>query len=369
MQRRSTVCLLATASVAVAAAVGVATEAGSSSPLAPISDRFVATVAAKARAHASSPPSLRQTGLYADWESKQVAADVLAFTPQYPLWSDGAKKRRWLRLPPGTWIDASDPEAFRFPVGTRVWKELSFGRRVETRFMVLGATGWKYASYVWSADGAEAFLSPARGWDTGIEVAPTLSHLVPSEGECRACHANARSPVLGFSALQLSDDRDPGAPHAEPLADGALGLGRLVRAGLVRGLPEAMLETPTRIVARTPIERSARGYLHANCGSCHRVEGPLASLGLVLADELGTGRGAESSTAGAPSRFSPPGLVPGQAVRVAPGHPEDSVLVRRMGSRDPLVQMPPLGTRVVDVDGVRLISRWIDELAPSLSRP
>jgi hypothetical protein len=369
VQGRSTYGLLTAASVALAAAVGVATEAGSSPPVGVVGERFVATVAAKVRAHASLPPSLRQTGLYADWESKQVAADVLSFTPQYPLWSDGAKKRRWLRLPPGTSVDASDPEAFRFPVGTRVWKDLSFGRRVETRFMVLGATGWRYAAYVWSADGAEAFLSPARGWDTGVEVAPTLSHLVPSEGECRACHANAKSPVLGFSTLQLSDDRDPGAPHAEPLADGALGLGQLVRAGLVRGLPEAMIETPPRIVARTPTERAARGYLHANCGSCHRAEGPLASLNMVLADDLGAGRGAEATTARVSSRFSPAGLVPGEVVRVAPGHPEASVLVRRMGTRDPLAQMPPLGTRVVDPDGVRLISRWIDELAPSPSRP
>ena len=39
----------------------------------------------------------------------------LAFAPQYPLWTDGAAKRRWISLPPGTAIDASDPENWVFP--------------------------------------------------------------------------------------------------------------------------------------------------------------------------------------------------------------------------------------------------------------
>ena len=59
----------------------------------------------------------------------------LAFSPQYPLWSDGAAKRRWISLPPGTAIDASRPDAWEFPRGTRLWKEFSLDRPVETRFI------------------------------------------------------------------------------------------------------------------------------------------------------------------------------------------------------------------------------------------
>jgi hypothetical protein len=46
---------------------------------------------------------------------------------------------------------------------------------------------------------------------------------------------------------------------------------------------------------------------------------------------------------------------------VCAGHPELSVIVARMSSRNPLVQMPPLGTRIVDQDAVDLITRWIAE--------
>ena len=62
------------------------------------------------------PPTLAETGLYADWDAKVVAPGHLTFAPQYPLWTDGAAKSRWLHLPAGSWIDASNPEAWEFPV-------------------------------------------------------------------------------------------------------------------------------------------------------------------------------------------------------------------------------------------------------------
>lgn len=76
-----------------------------------------------------------------------------------------ADKRRWLRLPAGTAIDASDPDAWQFPPGTRLWKEFAHaGRRVETRYIERRADGrWRYAAYVRSADGSDATLAPAAG--------------------------------------------------------------------------------------------------------------------------------------------------------------------------------------------------------------
>src|SRR5215510_6480644 len=82
---------------------------------------------------AALPTRLSDTGLYRTGSSTQVRADVLAFTPQYPLWSDGADKRRCIRLPAGSAIDAVAPDAWQFPPGTQLWKEFSHGpRRVET---------------------------------------------------------------------------------------------------------------------------------------------------------------------------------------------------------------------------------------------
>lgn len=70
----------------------------------------------------TAPATLAGTGLFAD-----AAAGVFPFEPQYPLWTDGARKRRWIALPPGTAIDASDVDHWQFPVGTIQPTQASFG--------------------------------------------------------------------------------------------------------------------------------------------------------------------------------------------------------------------------------------------------
>ena len=73
--------------------------------------------AAADEAPAPLPQTLRAAGLFVAGSTSEVRPELLPFSPQYPLWSDGATKRRWIHLPPGTLIDASDPDAWDFPVG------------------------------------------------------------------------------------------------------------------------------------------------------------------------------------------------------------------------------------------------------------
>ena len=49
-----------------------------------------------------------------------------------------------------------------------------------------------------------------------------------------------------------------------------------------------------------------------------------------------------------------------QAQVVVPGNAGDSVLLQRMRSRDPRVQMPPLGSAVPDAEALALIERWVN---------
>ena len=316
------------------------------------------------------PQHLGDTGLYVAGSLDKVRPDVLPFSPQYPLWSDGAAKRRWIWLPPGTSIDASAPDAWQFPPGTKLWKEFAHGHVLETRHIERGVDGqWRFGSYVWTADGKDAVLATAAGVrDLPAPNAPGARYTIPSEDDCRACHEGAPVPVLGFSTLQLSPDRDPLAPHAEglPGAD----LKSLAARGLLRNLPAALLAQPPRIAASSPAERAALGYLHGNCGNCHNDEGPLAVLEMTLAQRVSVAPAQEdthanqvlSSIIGVQSQFRPRGA-PQNAARIVPGHREASVIALRMGSRDPLQQMPPLGTSAVDAEAVALLSRWIESLS------
>jgi hypothetical protein len=317
------------------------------------------------------PPTLHDTGLYSDWSTKTVASGHLPFSPQYPLWSDGAIKSRWMSLPPGGFIDASNPDVWQFPVGTRFWKEFRFGQRAETRFIEHTADGWQFASYAWNDDGTEATLAPEAGVRQSVPIRDGVRHAIPSRVDCRACHEAGPVRALGFSALQLSPDRDPAAPHAEAPLTGAVDLAQLVARGLVRGLP-AHLTTAPRIAAATSTSRAALGYLHANCGSCHTGAGEIASLAFALNYTLelkgGSAPPALLTSAGKPSLFRVTTL-PDIVERVRPGHPDASMLVTRMASRNPAIQMPPLGTRLVDEEAVRLIRQWIAEDLESPAGP
>jgi len=313
------------------------------------------------------PTRLSDTGLFVSGSSAVVNPALIAFSPQYPLWSDGATKRRWMYLPPGTAIDASRPDAWEFPNGTRLWKEFSQGRRVETRYLERLADGsWRYATYIWNADETDAELAPADGIAAmPLQGSADRRYAIPAEADCRACHEGAAVPVLGVSALQLSPDRDPLAPHAEMKGADLVDLRYLVERGLVRHLPTSLLERAPRIAASNPTERAALGYLHGNCGHCHNSSGPLASLELVLAqDPVPEAAGTVTtlqSLVGRTSRFRPYG-VQGAPQRVTPGKHENSVLAMRMRSRNPMTQMPPLGTQVVDADGLAIVQRWIKDL-------
>ncbi len=317
---------------------------------------------------AALPQRLSETGLYADAGAGKIHPQAISVTPQYPLWSDGTTKRRWLRLPPGTSIDASDADAWKFPPGTRLWKEFSHGRPIETRLIERLADGsWRYSTYVWNEQGTEAVLAAEDGIAAlPSATAPGGKYRILAQADCRACHEAANVPVLGVSALQLSPDRDPLAANAFPMSPGDLDLPTLVSRGLVKNLPRDLLKHPPRIAARTPVERAALGYLHGNCGHCHsRADSdPLVPVDLVLEQRVSDGKDASAdvlaSLVDAPGEYQ----MAGAHALVASGHPEQSTLALRIKTRNPMARMPPLGTVVPDAQGIALIEQWIRDLPP-----
>lgn len=339
---------------------------------------LAATVTATATAlspPADTPPlaaRLADTGLYAAGPANAIDPGHQSYTPQYALWSDGAEKRRWFRLPTGTHIDAADPDTWEFPPGTRFWKEFSYGdRRVETRLIErLADGGWRFVAYVWNEDGTDAVLVPARGIAAlPVAEAPDGRYTIPSRDDCRACH-EGRVPVLGVTALQLSPDRDPLAPHATPPRPGDADLHSLVEKGWLANLPPELLARPPRIQAASASERAVLGYLHANCGHCHNrsvSDDPTVPVDLSLARQVGAGRDdtrALQVLLDTPLRYRMNGVATDMRL-IAPGDIEASVLVHRMRSRNPMSRMPPLGTRHPDTEALALIERWIHDLQVS----
>ncbi len=292
------------------------------------------------------------------------------FSPQYPLWSDGAAKRRWVSLPPGASIDVSRVDAWDFPVGTRFWKEFTFDeRKVETRFLWKAAPErWVFASYVWNEEGTDAVRAPDEGLPSMAAVAGGRRHSIPSIEDCQACHETRRTEILGFNALQLSTDRDPNAIHGEPLLPGMITLRTLADEGTLRPARPELVTQPPRIRAATPLARSVLGYLVANCGACHNGDGELASLGPSLkhADVLADGEGTARALVRHATTWQVPGVPEGRGVLIDPATPAASALLVRMQSRRPSSQMPPLGSVLQDHAAIAAISRWIEsDLQPA----
>ena len=126
-------------------------------PLSACNDDFRDCGEVDASAAEALPALLSEAGLYADISEDRVVDRAIAFEPRFPLWTDGATKRRWLVLPEDGVVDTSDPEAWVFPVGTRFFKEFTRdGVRLETRLNTRTADGWTDVSYMWDDSGEDA---------------------------------------------------------------------------------------------------------------------------------------------------------------------------------------------------------------------
>jgi cytochrome c553 len=328
---------------------------------------FAAIVSAAAASETGAkapvaPRLLSQTGLYSDVAALKIDDRNRLFSPQYPLWSDGATKRRWVQLPVGSQINVADLGKWELPVGTKFWKEFSFnGRKTETRFLWQTAKNrWIFASYAWNDAQTDAVLASEDGIANVTEVAEGKRHSIPSVTECRACHDSGRTEILGFNALQLSDDRDPNALHGEPLTNEMITLRTMIDDGLMTPRRIELIAAPPRITASSPQTRTALGYLSTNCGSCHNQDSSIAKLGLILKDSASTECSAAIATTVDQRGHWVVPEAPEQSRMINPGQPDTSAIIRRLKSRRPISQMPPIGTVVADREAINLLTSWVN---------
>lgn len=317
------------------------------------------------------PTDVFCTGLYANNSAAQLKPEVMAYTPGVTLWSDGAEKRRFLLLPPGGKIDTSTMDDWKFPVGTKVWKEFKVGGvLIETRLLWKRSDiAWDIGTYIWDSTGTTATLnSNPKGMvlSSGYEI--------PTAKDCDRCHQGASDKILGVEAVAL----------ALPQAKGAT-LAVLAEKGLLSDPPSTRtIQLPEDSTGKAA---EALGYLHANCGMpCHSTRGLGEETHLVLrlqASEFWPDGSwnADAGTGHDPASFPLPATMtdaykamikqrpttgavaqafPG-AYRVTPGA-HDQSLVWMISHIRGKYQMPPLVSHLVDDEGMQKLADWIDAL-------
>ncbi len=317
-----------------------------------------APYAAECASAAVPPDAIECTGLYANVVTKELAPGVRSYAPAVPLWADTSGKQRWIQLPAGSQIDASNPSEWTFPVGTKVWKEFSRnGKRVETRFFWKTQPGyWVRTTYAWNDD--ETAATTSAGGDIPLGTDGGTYH-IPTPDECDQCHRGRDDRLLGFEQVSL------GLAGATGLT-----LPQLVAEQLITPPPASTSLTvgdDGTGVAAAPLK-----WLHVNCGvSCHNGNSDSTAYGSGMRLRLDPTMLDGRSSAGFDARATTLGLLAttptwnGQT-RIVPGDPTHSLLVKLISNRgtdNPVAnQMPPIATSIVDTADTLLVVDWISKM-------
>lgn len=309
----------------------------------------VAGASGAAGAGPDVPDLLSQTGLYADIATRTLAPGVRPFTVAYAEWVDGLESDRYLWLPPGTQIDTTLMDYWKFPIGTKAWKDFKKnGTLIETRYLEKrgpNIADWLQISFQW-----DAAQSDAKAVPQGVQN-PGTTHDIPSQFDCQVCHNGESDVLLGVSAILLSSQSGPGQ--------------------LTQWAQEGLLSTPPTgefPVPGTGTVKAALGYLHANCGYCHNDLSYLAKTRFIRY-RLRVAELTPEATATYQTNFYAKMQHVQESTKysVVPGNPAASQTYTRMKTRDVEV-MPPLDTKVVDDVGLATVGDWISGL-PAMPEP
>jgi mono/diheme cytochrome c family protein len=273
------------------------------------------------------PEKLSETDL-TTWDGDALARmGVIAFDPQYPLWSDDAGKLRFVRVPRGQsiYFDKATQE-FQIPPNTRFYKTFlkriidtdgnPSWRKIETRLIVarpdtVGPDGKTvqnalYGSYLWNPDETDAvllgtgdaahdfvvtgdsllkeedgFTDTVLVYETNVNTHAIRHYAVPSSARCVQCHMGSASQdfILGFRPVQLLHRPvgQEGIIEASGTDELSL-LQRLVDYGIVTGIDSLADVLPLSRsqgdrLPRNDQELTAQGYMLGNCVHCHNPRG------------------------------------------------------------------------------------------------
>lgn len=241
--------------------------------------------------------------------------ELQTYEPEYPLWTNGADKDRFILTPNGETAEPGD-----IPEGTLFFKQFSYdGEFVETRVIRITAEGPEYAVYL-HPDGDEEgarLMEPEDSRDVSVEFeGESFTHVIPHPSQCASCHEAGMGPILGFTELQLE------------------------------GFEEEEEESDEEL------EQEVIGYAQGNCVHCHNGSG-VEGASFDMQPDVFVQNTVDVLTEGSASAAG---------FRVVSGEPDESVLYLAL-RRDPsAAPMPPIGVQRHDERAAARVRAWIESL-------
>jgi mono/diheme cytochrome c family protein len=282
------------------------------------------------------PARLEETDLFT-FDSRELArVGVIAWAPTYPVFTDGARAVRHVRVPLGqSIVFHKDTQKFEIPEGTRFYKTFFkpvveqdgslHWKKTETRLIVswadvdtrgvgrLAVTA-SFGSYVWNEDETEATLvvDPQRNGtpfrdhvmtyiDDEQAAQPIIEknapdpgymlqssgvlhrYAIPGDRRCMECHMGSpnKSFIIGFQPMQIKRRLQNEGGVIDPVSDDELSqLQRFMDYGLITGVDSAsdisnLEDSQGERKPRNKYELKAQGYLLGNCANCHAPRGSM----------------------------------------------------------------------------------------------
>lgn len=336
------------------------------------------------------PATLSETNFFSDLGEMSPNPGAVAYSPNLRFWSDFAEKRRWFlinnsedtlgysrigpwSLPAGTVF----VKHFDYPTQWETFPRVINGQNIidrrplvsspriklETRFLVLNDSGSSYGvSYRWNQPQTDARLSNDSGETFTVPIVidgqqTSIDWQIPTRNACMTCHTPNAGNALSVNSLQL---------NREGNLNGAVGnLTTLLHsAGYLSNLDQDPASQPRHLrpdETTYSLEARARSYLDVNCAYCHHNGGTGGGDwdGRSHLTLDGTGLVNEASV---DAPIHPEDLL------IVPGSANHSIIFNRLSLSNGYSRMPPLATREIDYEGVKLLSDWItSEVSPFTS--
>ena len=217
-------------------------------------------------------------------------------------------------------------------------------RKVETQILHFDGRDWQGYTYAWDDDQKDAVLVPPGGAEKTVAGRPWS---FPARAACAGCHTVSW-------ARYLAAFNDPQIVRRDLDRFRALGL---IKGGEIAGAPGETARLVDPRDASADLGARARSYLHVNCAICHRPGGGTSSMLDLRRDRaLKETFALDVRPALGAFGLADPSIIAG-------GDPTRSVLFYRMAKMGH-GRMPHVGSKVVDEEGLALIGRWIESLAP-----
>lgn len=299
-----------------------------------------------------------------------------SIVPKYPgmqyelnsaLFTDHARKYRYIYTPNNSKIDYSELDTFNFPLGTTLVKIFSLPNDtstddenlIEIRLLIKRDNGWTTLVYKWHEEYSDGFFTVAGGIiESTVShngVANLFDYRIPTFGQCATCHQNnegeARITPIGLKARHLNKE----------IMFNNVKINQLTlwdNLGILNNLPSDLssIDTaPNWKDTSKNLQDRAKAYLDINCAHCHTEGGSGALSGLRMEYWRKT------------IDYSHGVCNESQGWRVGgydiwPGRGDISHIPLRITLTAAKDRMPPIGRSLVDEEAAQLISDWIDTL-------